>query len=130
MWTNSDDADGCSTSGSIKFTADAAGAITYCYSPGGSIAGNRYFFGMKGKGNVGCIGSFYMGANCTGDGAGPDWFNLAPTDSPSWADASPQAATAGDGAKSIQFRCFEQGGGGSIDQVYLNVGSATGFGGS
>jgi len=128
MWTNSDDADGCSTSGSIKFTADAGGAITYCYSTGGSIEGNRYFLGMKAKGSIGCIGSFYDGSNCTGGGVGPDWFNLAPTSSTAWEDTGVQAATAGVGAKSIQFRCFEQGGGGSMDQVYLNVGSSTGFG--
>ena len=83
---------------------------------------------MKGKGSVGCIGSFYDGSNCTGGGAGPDWFNLAPTYSTAWEDTGVQAATAGVGAKSIQFQCFEQGGGGSMDQVYLNVGSSTGFG--
>jgi len=132
QWNGNDDADGCPTSGSLQFTADAMGGVQYCYTSNASIEGIRYYLGMKGKGNVGCIGEFFMGTNCTGDGAGSsvDWFNLAPTGTASWSDASPQNAMAGAGAHSIRIRCFEQGGGGAIDQMYLNAGASTGFGGS
>lgn len=125
-WNGSDDADACSTSGSLSFTG--GGSADYCF--GSAVAGTTYYLGLKGKGKVGCIGSFYQASNCQGVGAGSDWFNLAPTDSTSWTDASPQVATAGDGAHSILIHCLDNGGGGAIDQIYLNAGSATGFGGN
>jgi hypothetical protein len=125
-WNGSDDADGCSTSGSVSFVS--SGGVHYCFKS--ATEGITYYLGMKGKGNVGCVGSFYTETNCSGSGAGSEWFNLAPTGSTTWMDATPQVATAGTGAHSIDIRCFDNGGGGAIDQIYLNAGSATGFGGS
>jgi len=103
------------------------GGIHYCYKS--AVEGTTYYLGMKGKGNVGCIGSFYTDTNCMGNGVGPDFFNLAPTGSAGWTDSGIQSATAGSGAHSIDIQCFDNGGGGSIDQIYLNAGSSTGFGG-
>ncbi|HEY8923085.1 MAG TPA: hypothetical protein VIU64_01820 [Polyangia bacterium] len=131
MWTNSDDADGCSTSGSIKFTVGGGGTITYCYRTGGILSGT-YYLGMKGKGSVGCNAGFNIDLAgdmpCQGSGGGAILGLVAPTGSSNWADAIPQSATAPAGANSIFIQCFEQGTGGSMDQIYLNAGSATGFG--
>jgi len=53
---------------------------------------------------------------------------VGPTGSSNWADNISQSGTAPAGTNNIFISCFEQGGGGSMDQIYLNAGAATGFG--
>jgi hypothetical protein len=50
-WNGSDDADGCSTSGSASFVD--GGGVHYCFKA--AVEGTTYYLGMKGKGYVGCI---------------------------------------------------------------------------
>jgi|GEM_PF-2338708 len=122
-WSNAD-VEGCA-SGSISFST--GGSMNYCFH---SATAATYYLGMKGKGSVGCIGQFYDDTNCVGNGLGPDFLNLAPTDSASWQDAGTVSATGPSGTRSILINCFEsEGGTGAIDQIFLNQGSSTGFGG-
>ena len=85
---------------------------------------------MKGKGTVGCLGQFYSDTNCT-NATGYDFLNLGSTNTSSWTDTSTSGGVmAPTDTGSIQIHCFESNGtGGAIDQIYLNQGSSTGFGG-
>jgi hypothetical protein len=101
--------------------------MSYCYH---TATSTTYYLGMKGKGTVGCVGQFYDDTNCMGNGLGPDFLNLAPTNSSGWQDTSTMGITAPSGTRSILINCFGNSGGtGAIDQFYLNQGSSTGFGG-
>jgi hypothetical protein len=122
---SSDDAEGCSSSGSASFTS--SGSMSYCFK---SATAATYFLGMKGKGNVGCIGMFNTDKNCT-SGIGPDFLNLAPTLSSTWQNTFTGGIAAPSGTQSILITCTNNGSGtGAIDEIYLNQGSSTGFGGT
>ena len=123
-WNGSDDADACTSSGSVSFTS--AGTMNYCFK---SATTATYYLGMRGKGTVGCIGAFYSDKNCT-TALGPDFLNLAPTSSTAWASTSTMGVTAPSGTQSIMITCMGNGGTGAIDQIYLNQGTSTGFGGT
>jgi len=121
-WTGSDDAEvGCS-SGSVSFTD--SGTMSYCYHS--ATAGATYYLGMKAKGSTQCIGAYYGDTNCTDNQLGPDFLNVLSTGSSDWKDTG-TSSVAPAGTKGIYIQCFN--GPGAIDQIYLNQGSATGFGG-
>jgi hypothetical protein len=123
-WNGSDDAEGCASSGSVSFTA--IGSMQYCYAS--ATGGATYYLGMKGKGNIGCLGQFYSDTTCT-TADGYNFLNLAPTDSSTWQDTSTMGVATPSTTRSILVRCFSNGSIGAIDQIYLNKGSSTGFGG-
>lgn len=122
-WNGSDDAEGCASSGSVSFAS--GGSMQYCFP---SATAAIYYLGMKGKGGVGCTGGFYSDTNCTNSN-GYDFLNLGATTSSSWQDTYTPGVTAPSGTHSILIHCFESAGPGAIDQIYLNQGSSTGFGG-
>ncbi len=101
--------------------------MEYCIP---NVTGTVFYLGMKGKGSVGCLGMFNDGTTCTGNGLGPDFLNLAPTGSSSWQDTYTGGIPAPSGTHSILISCSADGyTSGAIDQIYVNQGSSTGFGG-
>lgn len=123
-WNDSEDAQACASSGSVSLATDRS--IILCYDA--ATAGATYYLGMKGKGNVGCVGLFHADKTCT-NGIGPDFLNLSPTGSSTWQDTVTGGVVSPAGTQSIQIQCTANGGPGAIDQIFLNQGSATGFGG-
>jgi hypothetical protein len=125
-WSNSD-VEGCA-SGSVLFAS--GGRMSYCIRS--LSAGTDFYLGTKAKvGPVGCIGQFYDGASCDGNGVGPVFLNLYTSGSSSWGDeATPGPIAAPTGTHSLNIDCQNYGDSNAyIDQIYVNKISSTGFGG-
>jgi hypothetical protein len=102
--------------------------MAYCVP---SVTGTVFYLGLKGKGSVGCTGFFNDNSTCTGNTLGANFLNMGSTGSTSWEDTHTSGVSAPSGTRSILITCFADGyTAGAIDQIYVNSGSSTGFGGN
>jgi hypothetical protein len=118
---STDTASGCP--GSVSFAT--GGSMTYCYKS--VVGGSTYYLGFMGRGGVGCMGQYFDGSNCDGNGLGPEFFNIGPTDSASWAPSYVPAINAYSSARSLLITCTANNAAGAMDQIFLNRTSSTGF---